>query len=87
MQPARHSKLMEDLWCEASILESIVGGSWGGDMGYRTIGHLIIFVHKEFGAVKVLVSKTAYLTIAKGWALPIRALRSGLEISKVNFCH
>ena len=64
MQPARHSKLMEELWSEAGILESIVGEGQGSDMCYRTIGQLIIFVHKEFGPVKSLLVE-GHLTIVK----------------------
>jgi hypothetical protein len=54
MQPARHSKLMEKLWSEADILESVVGESQRSDVRYRTIGQLIIFVHEEFGSVEIV---------------------------------
>jgi len=53
MQPARYSKLVEKLWGEAGILESVVGESQRSDMRHRTIGQLIIFVHEEFGSVEV----------------------------------
>ena len=53
MQPAGHSKLMEKLWSEAGILESVVGEGQRSDVRHRTIGQLIIFVHEEFSSVEV----------------------------------
>ena len=57
MQPARHSELVQELWSEAIVLEYIVREIQSSDMCYWTTGQLIIFVHKEFGPVKILLSE------------------------------
>lgn len=57
VKPPRHSKLMEELGSETSILESVIREGQRCNMCYRTISQLIIFVHKEFGSVKVLLER------------------------------
>jgi hypothetical protein len=57
MQAARYSKLVQDLWSETGVLESIVGKSQSNDICYWIIGQLVIFVYNEFSPVRILLGK------------------------------
>jgi len=57
MDPGRYPKLMEELRSKASALKGVVSESHGSNMCYRTIGKLIILVHKEFSPIKVMLGK------------------------------